>query len=292
MSCILVTGINSPLGRALGRKLQAEGHSVVGTVRSSKINTQGLPADKLVALDLANRDSFENIVGSFDAFIHIAASSTGTPEDLMKITGLGTLHLINRAVSLGVKRMIHVSGMDAYGRISVPSVNENTKPDYQNPYGVAKWAAESYVAGASELIQGVSIRSPAIAGINHVRHFLARSMQQMINGNQIIQVSNSDFYFNNIIHENVLSDFISILLARSELPKFQALVVGSSEPMPLEEIISYLAKMTKFRGEIDWVNSSNIPFNIDFSSSLTYGYKPIAVIETLRLWTKELGLSD
>jgi len=292
MSRILVTGINSPLGQAVGRKLQAEGHSVVGTVRSSKIKIQGLPAHKLIALDLENQESFANIVGSYDSFIHIAATSTGTPEDLMRITGLGTLHLVNQAVSLGVKRIVHVSGMDAYGRISVPNINENTKPDYQNPYGVAKWAAESYVAGASELIEGVSIRSPAIAGVNHIRHFLARTLQKMISGSQDIQASNKNFCFNNIVHENVLSDFILNLLSKSELPKFQALVVGSIEPMRLEEILSFLAKATKYKGQVNWFTSSTSPFNIDFSSSLTYGYKPITVIETLRLWTKELGLSS
>ena len=52
MSRILVTGITSPLGQAVGRKLQTEGHRVVGTLRSSRISTAGLPADYLVALDL------------------------------------------------------------------------------------------------------------------------------------------------------------------------------------------------------------------------------------------------
>ena len=292
MSRILVTGINSPLGQAVGRKLQAEGHTVVGTVRSPKLKLEGLPADELVALDLENKDSFNNVKGSYDAFVHLASISVGKPEDLMNITGLGSLHLVDRAVSLGIKRIIHISGMDAYGKITVPRVNESTKPDYQNPYGVAKWAAESYVVGASELIEGVSIRSPAIAGANHVRHFLARTLQKMLSGDPIIDVSNKDFYFNNIVHENVLSDFIFKLLSESIFPEFQALVVGSTEPMQLEEIIKYLTNVTKFKGAINWVSSSTSPFSIDFSSSLTCGYEPITVIETLKLWTKELGLSD
>ena len=292
MSRILVTGINSPLGQAVGRKLQVEGHRVVGTLRSSKIKLQGLPADELIALDLDNRESFTNIKGSYDAFVHLACISLGMPEDLMKTTGFGTLHLVNRAVSLGIKRIIHISGMDAYGKITVPRVNENTKPDYQNPYGVAKWAAESYVVGASELIDGVSIRSPAIAGAKHVRHFLARTLQKMLNGDPIVEASNKDFYFNNIVHENVLSNFIFKLLSQSEFPKSQAVVVGSIEPMRLEEIIKYLATVTKFQGELVWANSSTGPFSIDFSSSLTYGYEPITVIETLKLWTKELSLGN
>ena len=292
MSRILVTGINSPLGQAVGRKLQVEGHRVVGTVRSSKIKLQGLPADELISLDLEHKDSFTNISGGFDGFVHVAAASSGAPKNLMNITGLGTLHLVNRAVCLGVKRVIHISGMDAYGKITVPRVNENTKPDYQNPYGVAKWAAESYVVGASELIDGVSIRSPAIAGAKHVRHFLARTLQKMLNGDPIVEASNKDFYFNNIVHENVLSNFIFKLLSQSEFPESQAVVVGSIEPMRLEEIIKYLATVTKFQGELVWANSSTGPFSIDFSSSLTYGYEPITVIETLKLWTKELGLGN
>ena len=290
MSRILVTGINSPLGQAVGRKLRTEGHSVVGTVRSLKINTQSLSADELIPLDLENKHSFNNIVGGFDGFVHVAAASSGTPEDLMNITGLGTLHLVNRAVSLGVKRVIHISGMDAFGKISTPTVSEGTKPDYQNPYGVAKWAAETYVARASGLIEGVSIRSPAIAGAKHTRHFLARTLRQMLNGDHVINASNKDFYFNNIIHEDVLSDFISKLLTQTAFFGKQALVVGSVEPMRLEKIISYLAKVTKFQGQIEWVKSSTSPFDIDFSSSVTFGYTPITVIETLRLWVEELGL--
>ena len=292
MSRILVTGINSPLGQAVGRKLQAERHRVVGTVRSSKVNLEGLPADELVALDLNDKDSFTNIKGSYDSFVHLACISLGTPEDLMETTGLGTLHLVNRAVSLGIKRIIHISGMDAYGKITVPCVNENTRPDYQNPYGVAKWAAESYVVRASELIDGVSIRSPAIAGAKHIRHFLARTLQKMLNGDSIVEASNKDFCFNNIVHENILSNFVSKLISQSSFPESQALVVGSIEPMRLEEIIKYLATVTKFQGEINWVGSSTDPFSVDFSSSLAYGYEPITVNETLKIWTKELGLGD
>jgi nucleoside-diphosphate-sugar epimerase len=292
VSRILVTGINSPLGQAVGRKLQAERHRVVGTVRSSKVNLEGLPADELVALDLNDKDSFTNIKGSYDSFVHLACISLGTPEDLMETTGLGTLHLVNRAVSLGIKRIIHISGMDAYGKITVPCVNENTRPDYQNPYGVAKWAAESYVVRASELIDGVSIRSPAIAGAKHIRHFLARTLQKMLNGDSIVEASNKDFCFNNIVHENILSNFVSKLISQSSFPESQALVVGSIEPMRLEEIIKYLATVTKFQGEINWVGSSTDPFSVDFSSSLAYGYEPITVNETLKIWTKELGLGD
>ena len=114
----------------------------------------------------------------------------------------------------------------------------------------------------------------------------------MLNGDQIVEASNKDFYFNNIVHENVMSDFIFKLLYQDTFPEFQALVVGSIEPMRLEDILKYLVNVTQFKGEIIWAKSLTSPFSIDFSSSLTYGYEPITVFETLKLWTKELGLGD
>ena len=131
MSRILVTGITSPLGQAVGRKLQVEGHRVVGTLRSSRISTAGLPADELVALNLENKSSFTNINGGFDAFVHVAAASEGTAEELMTITGLGTLHLVERAKFLSVGRIIHISSMAVYGQIEEKTVSPNveaTKP--------------------------------------------------------------------------------------------------------------------------------------------------------------------
>ncbi len=291
MSHILVTGINSPLGQAVGRKLQAEGHSVVGTVRSSKINTKGLPADELIPLDLENEGSFANITGSYNAFVHVAGASLGLPYEVMRSTGLGTLYLINTATKLNVKRLIHISGMDVFGTVSTPSVNEVSEINYQRAYGLAKWAAESYIADVSEFIEGISIRSPAIAGLNHHRHFLAQTVQKMLKGDQSVTVSNPNFFFNNIIHEDVLANFISKLLSQPKFPNFQALVVGSNEPMSLEQILNYLAKITLYRGEIKWIESSVKPFSIDFSNSIKCGYEPITVLETLSMWAKNLGLS-
>ena len=290
MSRILVTGITSPLGQAVGRKLQAEGHRVVGTLRSSRISTAGLPADELVALDLENNSSFTNINGGFDAFVHVAAASEGTAEELMTITGLGTLHLVARAKFLSVGRIIHISGMDAFGDISVPVVNEQTSPWYQNPYGVAKWAAESYVAGADKAVDGISIRCPAIAGPKHRRHFLARIFTQMRERQSKITVSNPDFLFNNIVHEDIVADFVHNLITLPILPKVQSLTIGSKDPIPFCEIIEYLSTATSFDGELRWIQSARRPFSIDYTTAAKFGYTPIGVADTINKWISQLDL--
>jgi nucleoside-diphosphate-sugar epimerase len=284
MSRILVTGINSPLGQAVGRKLQAEGHAVVGTVRSLKIGIQGLPADELVALDIENDDSFTNIMGEFDSFVHIASMNEGSAEELLKSTGLGMIYLINRAKHLDIRRLIHISSMSIHGIVFAEVVDEYTDVSHSVPVGAAKWAAECFIANERSSIEAVSIRSPAIAGPYASRHFLAKLFLNMIRGLGEISVSNPDHLFNNIVHEDVIAEFISTLLDAESLPKYRAVPIGSTDPIPLREIIGLMAKATNYKGQINWVEPKTPPFRIDSTGAIELGYKPISTLETINRW--------
>ena len=290
MSRILVTGINSPLGQAVGRKLQAEGHKVVGTVRSSKLNLEGLPANEIVALDLENQDTFTNIVGGFDSFVHIASMNEGSAEALLKTTGLGMIYLIDRAKQLFIRRLVHISSMSIHGSVLAEVVDENTSVTHAVPVGAAKWAAECFISNERSSIEAVSIRSPAIAGPYANRHFLARIFLNMVRGPGKISISNPDHLFNNIVHENVIADFINTLLDKESLPIYRAVPIGSTEPIPLREIIEVMAKITNYKGEINWVEPKSPPFRIDSTGAIELGYKPISTLETINRWMHDARL--
>ena len=284
MSRILLTGINSPLGQVVGRKLQAEGHTVVGTVRSSKINTQGLPANELVALDLENEATFTNIVGRFDSIVHIASMNEGSAEVLLKIRGLGVIYLINRAKKLNIRRLVHISSMSIHGRVLTEVVDENTSVTHSLPVGAATWAAECFISNERSSIEAVSIRSPAIAGPYANRHFLAKIFLNMVRGLGEIAVSNPDFLFNNIVHENVIAEFVSTLLDRDLGPEYRAVPIGSTDPISLREIIDVMAKATNYKGQIKWVEPEKTPFRIDLAGAIELGYKPVTTLETVNRW--------
>ena len=284
MSRILVTGINSPLGQAVGRKLQAEEHIVVGTVRSSKIGIQGLPANQIVTLDLENEYTFTNIVGGFDSFVHIASMNEGSAEALLKSTGLGMIYLINRAKQLTIRRLVHISSMSIYGGVLNEIVSENTSVTHAVPVGAAKWAAECFISNERSSIEAVSIRSPAIAGPYANRHFLAKIFHNMVSGPGKISVANPDHLFNNIVHENVIAEFVSTLLARDLGPRYRAVPIGSTDPIPLREIIAVMAKATNYKGQINWIDPKSPPFRIDSTGAIELGYKPITTLETVNRW--------
>ena len=290
MSRILVTGINSPLGQAVGRKLQAEGHRVVGTMRSSKIGMQGLPADELVALDIENEMTFTNIVGGFDSFIHIASLNEGSAEALLKATGLGMIYLLERAKQLNIRRLIHISSMSIHGRVLTEVVDEHTSVMHSVPVGAAKWAAECFISNERSSIESVSILSPAIAGPHANRHFLAKIFLSMVRGPGKISVSNPGHMFNNIVHENVIADFIITLIDKESLPKYRAVPIGSTDPIPLREIIDLMAKATNYKGQINWVEPKTPPFRIDSTGAIELGYKPITTLETIDRWVHDAKL--
>jgi hypothetical protein len=86
------------------------------------------------------------------------------------------------------------------------------------------------------------------------------------------------------VHENVTADFVHMLL-KNDLPQsFQAVPIGSTDPMPLKSIIQRLADETEFKGEIKWQVSDSSPFSIDSSAAIKLGYKPLSTQTTLDHW--------
>jgi len=288
VSRILVTGINSPLGQAVGRKLQAEGHIVVGTVRSSKIKLQGLPASELVALDLENQDTFTNIVGGFDSFVHLAGMSTGSATEMMMSTGLGAHYLISRAKELSLHRFIHISSMAVYSLGTEVLIGERSPIPHGNAYHAARWAAECYLSSERGQVEVISIRSPAIAGSSTHNHFLSKVLEKMISQDPIINATNPDFEFNNIVHEDVIADFVSLLIEKKSITEYRAVPIGSTHPIRLRQIVEIMAKAVKYKGKINWVEPKSPPFRIDLTGAIELGYKPITTLETINHWMSDV----
>jgi nucleoside-diphosphate-sugar epimerase len=285
---VLVTGASSPLGEAVCRSLKQAGSHVTGTVRSARAGWSSPHVDELLVLDVEDASSFSGIRGGHDAAIHVAAASEGSPADLMATTGLGTAHLVDRAERAGIRRIVHVSSMAVYGVVSTPTVSARTPVGHSIPYGAAKWAAECYLADRQHAVRSVSVRSPAIAGARTHRHFLARTLRAMQLGEPAVRVANPDFPFNNLVHEDVLADFL-VHLAVHTPTTYTAVPVGSTDTMPLREIVETLASTVGYRGRIEWVTAASTPFAIDSSDAVALGYRPVSTGETVERWMKDVA---
>jgi len=280
---VLVTGATSPLGQAVGRRLKSEGHHSIGTIRS-QVPSEGLPMfDHLVYVDLENLTTIKNLDVEFDSIIHVAAESVGTPAHLMQVTNIATTWLADVAFARGIRNFIHVSSMSVYGRVEVSEVSATTKINPTTPYGAAKWASECYLKSLSNRLPAVSIRSCGIVGRRSRRNFLAEVFAAMTNQQPRIYASNPEFLFNNIIHEDTLASFM-VHLALNHQSGFNAVPVGSSDPILLRAVLEMIADRTHFRGDVDWIPTKSQPFSIDISDATRIGLRPMKTSNSVKSW--------
>ena len=274
----------------MGRRLQLSGLTSVGTIRRTPKPGELPMFDELMMVDLDDVSTLRNIHGDFEAVIHVASASYGAPADLMRITGIATESLARAAVSLGVKRFVHVSAMSVYGKPDVPIVTSKTPVKHSIPYGAAKWAAECYLHDIQDQIPSISIRSPAIVGSlpsTHT-HFLAKLLDKLTNGTGTIRLSHPMFRFNNVIHHDTLADFL-VHLSLSPLTGYRALPVGSAQSETLEDLITYMVKRLGYSGGIVWESEGAPPFSIDVNEAVELGYRPVSALQTLELWLADLN---
>lgn len=283
MSNVLVTGANSPLAKVVARHLKFNKHRVIGTTRHSDFRSIVNLYDHVLRVDLSNEASILDIEGSFDAVIHIAAASVGTPKRIMQVTGFATELLIQKAVTLGIKKFIYVSSMSVYGNPSTDLVSATTPVSHTSPFGASKWYGESALFQAKNNMDGFCVRSPAIVGAKFYRHFLGFLLERMQNQAPDVVVSNPSFLFNNIIHELTLGEFLADLSV-SSYSGFHAFPVASSDPCMLLEIISYMTSKTQYKGSVAWTSRTVKPFSISTDYASTLGLKPLTTRETLSLW--------
>jgi hypothetical protein len=105
----------------------------------------------------------------------------------------------------------------------------------------------------------------------------------MRSGAEVCRLSNPDFRFNNVIHEDTLAEFL-VDLALSNLKGFGYCPVGSVPDESLKEIIDQIARHTEYRGKVEWVTAGSSPFAIGLEDAVHHGFRPIATSETLRRW--------
>jgi len=280
---ILVTGAMSSLGQAIGKAVRLHGHSAVGTIRRDPTGIDLSMFDHIRRVDLTKPEDIYSLNDEFESVIHAAALSVGTPSDLMTSVALSTAWLLDRSMKARANSFIHVSSMSVYGDISEGIVSSSTPIRHTLPYGAAKWAAECFLHHHQADIPAVSVRSPAIVGRRSHRNFLAVLLTSLLEQRPLVRVSNPDFQFNNVIHEDVMADFL-VHLATTTHVGFVAVPVGSSEPLLLSEVVEMMVKATRFKGHIEWVESPSRPFSISLDDARLLGFEPLTTDETIQMW--------
>lgn len=155
---ILVIGGAGYIGSHVVKELMSKGHKITVFDNLSTGLIQNLfKENDFIAGDIMHKDDLEKAFSrGFDAFIHLAAwkavgESMEFPEKYSENNIMGTLNIINAAVSHNCKNMVFSSTAAVYGSPNYLPVDEKHPTNPENYYGFTKLEIEKFMAWYSQL---------------------------------------------------------------------------------------------------------------------------------------------
>lgn len=226
MTNYLVTGGAGFIGSHLATRLVNDGHNVrvfdnlsTGALKNLEHIQEQV---EFVEGDLRDIKAVEQATKGIDIVFHQAAlasvpRSIEHPLDTHEACVSGTIHVLDAARRLGVRRVVYAGSSSAYGNQKEMPKHEGQTPEVLSPYAAAKLAGELYCesfANAYDL-ETVRIRyfnvfgprqdpnSPYSAVIPLFASALLEGRQPVIYGDG---TQSRDFtYVDNVVHANLLA---------------------------------------------------------------------------------------
>lgn len=153
---VLVTGVAGFMGSHLADEFLAKGHEVVGIDNLLGGYAENVPQGvDFHEIDLGNLNDLHTPFKDVELVVHTACTayeglSVFSPALIVQNTAQITTTVMSASVKAGVRKIVHMSSMARYGTQETIPFTENLVPKPQDPYGIAKYAAELLIKNISE----------------------------------------------------------------------------------------------------------------------------------------------
>lgn len=144
---IFITGVAGFLGSHLADAMLAEGHKVIGIDNMIGGDRGNVPAGiSFVEMDCCDLRGVRQLMRGTDVLVHCAATayeglSVFSPHLVARNIVDASVSCFSAAIGQSVRRIVFCSSMARYG-VGLPPFHESDAPAPQDPYGIAKVAAE------------------------------------------------------------------------------------------------------------------------------------------------------
>jgi UDP-glucose 4-epimerase len=148
MAVYFITGVAGFLGSHLADKLIAEGHVVRGIDNLVGGSLENVPAEvDFFQGDCNDLEFVSEVSRGSEIFFHAACTayeglSVFSPKIITENTYGATISVLTAAIRNGARRFVQCSSMARYGTQHAVPFTEDMQPKPQDPYGIAKFAAE------------------------------------------------------------------------------------------------------------------------------------------------------
>lgn len=253
---ILLTGSSGFIGQSLIPHLNSVGQ------------VSHLKSDLTCHADVKN----EVISVNPDIVIHLAAKtevekSFYEQTDFSNVNYVGTVNLIESCLELKkLPFFFFASTMEVFGwqpisdevkKNKIPknflSFNENTKPNPNAPYAVAKYACEKYLEYAERCfgLNYVALRQTNTYGRTDNNFFVTEQIISQMLNSQIINLGYAEPYRNFLYIDDLIQAWLTAIEFKDKLSG-KKLTLGPNRPIKIKHYADLIAKEIGWYGKINW----------------------------------------
>lgn len=255
---ILLTGASGFIGQHILPKLKNNGH-IVHCLDSDlreykKVEQEVLDQDPEIIIHLAARTEVEK--------------SFYEPMTFGEVNYLGTVNLINVAVKLkNLKNFMFASTMEVYGwqpvsdeirdgnvPETIPAFDENTDPNPNAPYAVAKYACEKYLkyARRSLGLPFCALRQTNTYGRTDNDFFVVEQIiRQMLTGPEVY-LGYEKPYRNFLFINDLIDLWVHLVENCEKINQGEIFTIGPNNPIRIGDLTQKIATMIGWSGNIHW----------------------------------------
>jgi nucleoside-diphosphate-sugar epimerase len=256
-----------------------------------------------------------------DVIVHLAARTEVEQSFYEQITFsevnyVGTVNLIEAAARVkNLKNFVFASTMEVYGwqPISdivrdgkVPEVfeafDENTQPNPNAPYAVAKYGCEKYLEYAHRCygLPFTAIRQTNSYGRKDNEFFVTEQIiSQMLDNPNEANFGYGEPYRNFIFISDLLNAWMTVI-ENPEKVQGKIFTIGPDAPIKIKDYAQKIAEKLNWKGKINWDTKLFRPGEIYWLNSnhnlitATTGWKPIVSLDegldqTIEIWKQKRG---
>jgi len=153
---VLITGVAGFMGSHLADSFLAKGYEVVGIDNLLGGYKENVPSGvNFHNIDLDDLELIQPLFKDVDLVVHSACTayeglSVFSPSLVVRNTMQITTNIMSACVQANVKKIVHLSSMARYGTQDVVPFVESMTPKPQDPYGIAKYAAELMIKNIAD----------------------------------------------------------------------------------------------------------------------------------------------
>ena len=274
--------------------------------------------------DLLDHNAVQDEVKSVDPqiIVHLAARTEVEKSFYEQITFseinyVGTVNLIEAASRLkNFKNFVFASTMEVYGwqPISddvkyngIPSefiaFDENTSPNPNAPYAVAKYGCEKYLQYAHRCLglPFTALRQTNCYGRKDNDFFVTEQIiSQMIKNPEEINLGYGEPYRNFIHIEDMMSVWNTVINEYDKCNDGKIFTIGPDQPIKIKDYTNQIATKLNWKGTVNWDTKPKRPGEIYWLNSNnnllteTTGWRPKVSLDqgldlTIDFWKKNLS---